>query len=399
MEDQQLSPAVIIPDNLTALGLVRSLAARGVPCTVAATSALGPAQYSRYSRAVACPPAEAGRAFVEGLSAIGRGLATRPVLFVADESTLMAVARHRQELAAYYRLTIPAAAQLAGLQSKLRLYELAAAAGVPTPETWEINGDEVPAGLPYPLVLKPEHRVIWTGNSCLRSFREEFGAKALLVRDATAAQQVVTRAHALGFALLLQRPIAGAVTDLVTAGVFAGHDGTRALFTARKLAQVPHDFGDGSVVEGVPLPAVEALTWRLVDHAGFVGLADIEFKHDAADGQLRLLDFNPRPWLWIELAARCGVNLPYLLYCETIGRNGQPVPSQSPACVKWGSLRALLRTLHQAGAGQRLQALRTWRGATMGGAFARGDVLWRMLVQPRFWRAALQAARRPAAEL
>ncbi len=392
-------PAVIVPDNLTALGLVRSLAAHGVPCTVCAWNALGPARYSRHARAVACPPPHAGRQFIDALLAIGRSFAAPPVLFVTDESSAiqwlkqqlvrLLVARAHEELARHFTLTIPSPTDLAAVLSKPSLYELSAAAGVSAPESWTLQGDRVPPGVPYPIVVKPQQRVIWTGAYTLRSFRDDFGCKALLARDAREARAIATRARALGYELLLQRLVPGEVTDLRTAGVFAGRNGTRALFTARKLAQVPHDFGDGSIVEGVPMPELEPLVWRLIERAGFRGLADIEFKLDTVDGRLKLLDFNPRPWLWIELATRCGVNLAHLRYCDAIGRQVTAVPVQTADAVTWCSGRRLARTLWEQGWGRRAAALRAalraWRGAHMAGTFARTDPLWRMWLHPRFW--------------
>lgn len=398
-----LAPAVIVPDSLTALGLVRSLAPRGVACTVAAWNALGPARYSRHARVVACPPPSTGRAFLDAVLTIGRTFATPPVLFVTDESSMLLVQRGRDELAQHFRVALSPVEQLARWVSKPRLYEASAAAGVATPQTWVLAGTRWPADVSYPIVVKPAQRVIWVGDYTLRSFRHDFGCKALLARDAAHAQAIVTRAHELGYEMMLQRPVPGEVTDLLTAGVFAGRDGSRALFTARKLAQVPRDFGDGSVVEGLPLPELAPPVWRLVEQSGFTGVADIEFKRDAADGQLKLLDANPRPWLWIELATRCGINLPYLLYCEATEQRAEAVPAQLAASVKWCSARALVRTLVESGATNRgaalTGALHAWRGADMDGTFAADDLLWRMFLQPAFWRDALRAARHQLPEM
>ena len=389
--------AVIVSDNLTALGLVRSLAPLGVACTVCAWNALGPARYSRHARVVACAPPSAGRAFVDALLTIGRAFPQPPVLLVTDESSMLLVEHVREELSSHFLLTLPGPTQFGQVVSKAQLHDLAAAAGVPIPETWLCSGSAVPPGLPYPLVMKPTQRVVWAGEDRLRSFRQEFGCKALLVDSADRAQAFAARAYQLGFEMLLQRPVPGPVQHLLTAGVFAAADGARALFTARKLAQVPADFGDGSVVEGVRLPELQPYVWRLIDHAGFRGLADIEFKRDGLDGQLKLLDVNPRPWLWVELATRCGVNLPYLLYCDTVHRRSGPIPTQTAERVVWCSVRSLVRSLRQQGLWDCRPLLSglvsVARGAGIEATLARDDLLWRMLLTPRFWRDAVRTAR------
>jgi D-aspartate ligase len=394
--DCEPAAALIVPDNLAALGVVRSLAPQGVTCTVCASSALGPAQYSRYARAVACPPPSAGRAFIDALVDIGRSFRVPPVLFVTAEAPMLLVERAREELAARFRLTIPPPEQFERLASKARLYALGAAAGVPVPKTWVLGDGTIPSGLHYPLVMKPTERVIRIAEYRVRTFRGEFGCKALLVANAGEAARVDRRARALGFEMLLQEAIPGPVSNLLTAAVFAGSNGDRAVFTARKLAQVPADFGDGSVVEAVPIPELELLVSRLLDHAGFVGLADIEFKRDALDGQMKLLDMNLRPWLWIDLASRCGVNLPYLLYCEAAQR-AMPAQAQRPERVVWCSVRSLLRRSRGHGRETDRTVLRALlsvaRGAGIEPTFARHDVLWRMLVSPRFWRDAVRRGR------
>jgi len=385
-------PAVIVPDGQTALGLVRSLAPQGVVCTVCAWNQLGPAAYSRHARVIRCPPPSSGRAFIDALIRIGRSFSTRPVLFTADETSTLLADYRREELSAHFDLGLASAPQLGELVYKPRLYQICADAGVPTPETWLLNGEPPPVGLSYPAVLKPAQRVIHRGNYQTRSFRFEFGAKAVLVRNAAEARTIATRAQQLGFEVLLQRLVAGPVTNLLTAGVFAGRKGGRALFTARKLAQVPHDFGDGAVVEGVPLPEVGPPALRLVEQSGLVGMADIEFKRDSADGQLKLLDVNPRPWLWIELATRCGVNLPHLLYEEAIASRDAATPVQTTDNITWCSTRSLLRIMRRAHGREGRVALgaavRAWRRDPSG-----DDVGWRMAVRQGFWRDLLRAAR------
>ena len=47
---------------------------------------------------------------------------------------------------------------------------------------------------------------------------------------------------------------------------------------------------------------------------GFDGLVEVEFKRDPRDGELKLLDINPRVWGWHTLAQRAGVDFPYLLW-------------------------------------------------------------------------------------
>ena len=73
---------------------------------------------------------------------------------------------------------------------------------------------------------------------------------------------------------------------------------------ARRTRQYPPDFGRASTfVETIEEPEVEEMSRRLLGHLGFDGLVEVEFKRDPRDGELKLLDINPRVWGWHTLCA------------------------------------------------------------------------------------------------
>jgi D-aspartate ligase len=88
-----------------------------------------------------------------------------------------------------------------------------------------------------------------------------------------------------------------------------------ASIVARRTRQFPMDFGRFSTyVETIDEPQVLAPALRLLAALHFTGLAEVEFKRDPRDGQLKLLDVNPRVWGWHTLSHRAGVDFPYLLW-------------------------------------------------------------------------------------
>jgi predicted ATP-grasp superfamily ATP-dependent carboligase len=82
---------------------------------------------------------------------------------------------------------------------------------------------------------------------------------------------------------------------------------------------------------------VLALGRTLVKRMKFTGVCKFDFKR-GPDGQLRLLEVNPRFNLWHHLGAVAGVNLPALVYGDLIGA---PRPIVVPAmpgfrwCKPW----------------------------------------------------------------
>jgi D-aspartate ligase len=86
-----------------------------------------------------------------------------------------------------------------------------------------------------------------------------------------------------------------------------------ASILAVRRRQYPIDFGySSSYVESIEEPEVEETARRILRALRLSGLVEIEFKRDARDGALKLLDINPRVWGWHTLGARAGVDFPYL---------------------------------------------------------------------------------------
>jgi predicted ATP-grasp superfamily ATP-dependent carboligase len=81
------------------------------------------------------------------------------------------------------------------------------------------------------------------------------------------------------------------------------------------------DFGRASTfVETVESPEIETLAQRFLAEIDFYGLVEVEFKQDAATGSYKLLDVNARCWGYHSLGAAAGVDFPYLIYADQLGR-------------------------------------------------------------------------------
>jgi predicted ATP-grasp superfamily ATP-dependent carboligase len=61
----------------------------------------------------------------------------------------------------------------------------------------------------------------------------------------------------------------------------------------------------------------------------FSGIAEVEYKWDAAKRQHLLIEINPRPWDQHRLGNSCGVNLMHLAYAERAGLAVPPVSKRS----------------------------------------------------------------------
>ncbi len=331
------------------LAIARSLGRHGVPVWVVAGE-MRLAARSRYTE-VCLPwpgsisPQQAGEFLVE--IAHSHHLEGW-VLIAGDDEAAELVARHHGVLAPVFQVsTSPWEVVREALDKRLS-YALADRAGVEHPLTfYPQDADEVVRlDVDFPAILKPAVKKAW--NAFVRT-------KAWTVRN---RDELLRRYRE---ALTMVEPRSIMVQDLIPGGnnnqySYAAlcRDGTPlASLVARRLRQYPVDFGRASsLVETIDLPEVEHVGQRLLSAMGFTGIVEVEFKRDPRDGNLKLLDINPRAWRWISLGPRAGVDFPYLLYRLS---RGEAIDSiRGVAGVRWVRMATDLIAA----------ACEMWRGAT-----------------------------------
>jgi predicted ATP-grasp superfamily ATP-dependent carboligase len=71
----------------------------------------------------------------------------------------------------------------------------------------------------------------------------------------------------------------------------------------------------------------------IVERLGLTGVAKLDFKRDM-QGNLRLLEINPRFTLWHHPGALAGVNIPALVYADLTG-SPRPAPTRLKVGLRW----------------------------------------------------------------
>jgi predicted ATP-grasp superfamily ATP-dependent carboligase len=96
---------------------------------------------------------------------------------------------------------------------------------------------------------------------------------------------------------------------------------------------------------------------------GFRGLGHIEFKRDFRDGQLKVIECNPRFTEAQELLLSCGLDTAYLVYRQLTGRPLPPTKSYRENLFLWYPVRDLIDQLkgrHGLSAGHWLRSVFHW---------------------------------------
>jgi D-aspartate ligase len=311
------TPAVVLQaSGPNSLGIARSLAREGVPVVACDHNrgALGLA--SRYVRphVTADPLTEPDR-FLDDLLDLGRRLGGRAVLFPTHDEALATIATREAEIREAFHVPWTPWDRMRVIIDKGGQHAAARRIGFPLPATVDPDAGADPvtaaaeAGLRYPVILKPRYAP---------EFRRRFRVQVLRCDGPEELRRVWPDAAPYG--PQLQEVIPGGDDALWSLGSYRGADGERyASFTGRKLRQWPPHFGTARAAEAHWDPDYAERCHALLDELGFHGISQVETKRDHRDGRDYLIEVNPRSWLWVSLATRVGVNLPFACYLDMVG--------------------------------------------------------------------------------
>jgi D-aspartate ligase len=311
--------AIILDAADGGLAFARALVRRSVPVTVIAIPAN---RWVTRARRVDGRLATTTDEWVDALNELGSQ--GQGVLIPASDRAVEFISKQRDLLPpALHSFESPTSAHLK-LMDKGSLYSLAEAAGVRAPVVQLLRSraeiDAVAARAVYPSLLKPVLSHV---------YRELFGDRRnILVHDPDELRAAAGPALDAGLEWLVTEFVPGPETNLEGAVMVRLSDGSFTLgYTRRKLRQHPPYFGAGSVLETVAAPEVTAITRRLLEAAGFVGVCSLEAKRHEETGEHVLMENNVRIPQNIGLGEAAGVEAAWRIYATLAGI---PLPPQRP---------------------------------------------------------------------
>ena len=330
------------------IDLLRALALGGIRSAVAASPG-EPARYSRHASELLerVDPWRQPEAAADSLIAFANEQPEPPVLFYDADWDLLLVSRLRSRLAEALRFVIPAPELVEDLVDKARFQALAQRIELPVPAAVRLSGAvEPPAdlNLRFPVVVKPltRHQETW---------RPITRGKAVQAADAAALRALWRRFEGSDFETLVQEVVPGPESAIESYHVYVDAGGDVAgEFTGKKLRTWPRKFGYSTALEITASGEVRELGRELSRRLGLRGVAKFDFKR-GPNGELKLLEVNPRFNLWHHPGALAGVNIPALVYADLTDRPRPPSREARPG-VRWCSLAHDAQAAHAAGIGR-----------------------------------------------
>ncbi len=307
---------IVLGSDFKALGVVRSLGRRRIPCIVIDNIPRS-AWFSRYvSRHFKWDRSMDDPSFLPFLLKLGKAhRLQRWVLFPMQDEAVSFVACHTQQLADFYRLVTQDWEIVRWANDKRHTYQMAQEAKVAYPRTWyPFSEEDLPeTEVTFPVIIKP---------AISTRLQYALRLKALTARDHEELRMQYRLAASVmpPEEIMVQEVIPGDGRTQFSVATFCKDGHILAGMTARRTRQYPIDYGLGSsFVEAIEVPALFEPAEKLLLRMRVSGMVEVEFKHDLRDGLYKLLDINVRPWGWHTLCIACGLDFPYIQYCDAQG--------------------------------------------------------------------------------
>lgn len=313
-----LPPAIILDGDHNALSIARSLAAAGIQ-VYAINYPHAVVRYSRSCRWIDLPADRTigPEAWIDYLLGAESDHLRGAVLLSASDEAIELIAMHRQALAGKFTLDLSNPTAQLCMLDKLCTYCAAQAAGVPTPKFWVAETREqirkLEAELVFPLIIKPILR---------HQFSQKFSGSYYFV--AYTFNELLDKFDEIdcaGIRSFLVEFIPGPDDKLCSYYTYLDEDGKNLInFTKRVIRKYPVNMGGSTYHITDNVPGVQELALALFRQVGLRGIANVEFKLDERDGQLKLIECNARFTAADCLLVASGLNLPLFVYNRLIGR-------------------------------------------------------------------------------
>ncbi|MFO0912107.1 MAG: hypothetical protein U0795_04075 [Pirellulales bacterium] len=316
--DSDRPPVILLGRGITALGALRALSRRRIPTFTACDDPLVP--LSRYYRPAVT---RSGRTWKCELGPVGEQILAdlpfdRAVLIpCADDFTLWA-SQLPAQLRSRFLTSSPDTAALEVLQDKRLFADLCVELQVPHPRCYQVASlndlDRVPFEQIERAFFKPSNSI---------PFLERFNCKGMWVHSRDEARQLWQMIADSNLSVLVQEYVTGGADQHFFIDGFRDRTGTvRARFARQRMRIYPPDFGNSSYCINIPVEQIAA-AWdslnRILQQTRYRGIFSAEFKRDARTGEYKILEINTRVWVFVEFAARCGVDVCSMAYQDALG--------------------------------------------------------------------------------
>jgi len=338
-----LKPAVVLAAHTMGYGVIRSLGLKRVPLIAIYYDNKDIGYLSKYvMHSTRAPhPKENEFEFVSLLLNLGKNL-ERPVLIPSNDETLIAVSKFKKDLENYYYVACPDHETVLKYINKSETYKIAEELGIPHPKTFRPHSlqhlERISENVLYPCIVKPIQSHI---------YYDIFKLKMRVVKNPKEMKNEYLKAAEKNIECLIQEFIPGSEDKGYNFNSYRYSDNTLIKFTSKKIRYSDDGLGIPTCVVSFPNnQEITEQSSKLLSYLQYVGFSCIEYKFDSRDKKYKLMDINGRHNRSTLLALKCGINFPWIEYCDLVFKEKMIEPEYKPN-IYWIDLFKEIENLPQ----------------------------------------------------
>ena len=299
------------------LGVVKNLGRNQIPVLWLDSNPKQIGFFSKYCNGIVCPsPKQNPQEYVDFLVKIGKNLDQKGVLLPIGDIEVYAILKHKNVLEQYFHIPMSDLKITEKLLNKQIFYKTLEKLNIDHPKTFfprDISDVKIISKkIKYPCIIKPSYSA---------HFIVDFKTKLFLIKTSGELIKYYKKATSKNHEINIQEIIPGGVKNMYGFNSYYDKKSEqRCAFTYKRIREWPHEFGNGCFIESVTAPDIEKITNNLTKKIGYHGVVDAEFKKDSRDNQFKLIEINPRCWMQNSLPTRYNINIPLMVYLDSIGK-------------------------------------------------------------------------------
>lgn len=324
---------IILGDHVQGLGIIRCFGKKKIPVYLVNDKKVCIGRFSRFLAGFfESPNFNAEHELISFLMSIGKSNNfSNYLLMPTNDLAVSVLSKHKDRLSDMYQVVTPDAHVTDLVYNKRLTFELAKSHNVPIPNTVfpeDINElDAILCDIEYPVLIK---------GAIGHIFYKITGTKAYV---ANCKEDIFDFYYRFNESItpsdtLIQELIDGPTENVYSFCSFFKDGSVVAWWSGKKVRAHPMLYGTATLAESVREQNLLNYGSNLLKAMSYYGISEIEFKLDPKDGTFKLLEMNARTWLWISLAIKCGVNLPYIMYSDIVN-NETIITDNFKEHIKW----------------------------------------------------------------
>lgn len=303
-------PGVLIIDgHIQALSLARSLGEQGIPVYIADKN-LSVAGFSRYVKKHFPAPEYQGEEFIEFLIYLAEKENLRGwTIITTDDSITENISANKSRLSEFYKLIAPNPDVMSSIVNKRKLLGIGKSIGISVPKIYDGIGENFDDfDLHFPVILKGDYG---------RKFYMHHRTKAIVFNDLdglrTGVSKYRTSDKKLSYFIQELLPVSRS-TRVISFTAFSIEGEIKSYWVGEKVREHPPTLGTATMSRSCIVPEILHDAKALLNALKYTGVSEIEFLKIEDDDKYYLIEMNPRTWLWVSLAKKCGIDYAPMIY-------------------------------------------------------------------------------------